>query len=64
MLNLENYKKELKIIDLKKANVYALLMLIPIVLVFGLPYFLIWEPKLNMRDYLDNLEGVQKNSEI
>jgi hypothetical protein len=55
MLDLENYEKELKIIDIKKANVYAVLMLVPIVLVFGLPYYFIWEPELYMRDYLDSI---------
>ncbi len=39
---IEDYHKEQLTIDLVKANVFAILLMIPTVLIFGLPYFLIW----------------------
>jgi hypothetical protein len=43
MINLEeNYKQEKLTIDIVKANVYGILILIPIAFIYGVPYFLIW----------------------
>jgi hypothetical protein len=39
---LENYIKEIRTIDLAKANIFSLLLFIPIILVYGLPFYLIW----------------------
>ena len=38
MQDFSGYKKEQLTIDLAKANVYAIVLIIPIVLVFGLPF--------------------------
>ncbi len=38
----ENYQKEKLTIDIVKANVNALIMIIPIFVVFAFPYFLLW----------------------
>jgi hypothetical protein len=41
-LNLENYHKEEFAVSFLKANLFSILLLIPIILLFELPYFLIW----------------------
>lgn len=46
-MNLENYTQEKLTIDIVKANVYGVLILIPIALLYGLPYFLIWGNEIN-----------------
>ena len=38
----ENYEEEKLTIDLVKANIYALVILIPIVLLYGLPFDFLW----------------------
>jgi uncharacterized membrane protein YvlD (DUF360 family) len=55
MQEFENYKKEKLTIDLVWANVFGILILIPIVLIFGLPYYLLWHPKMEIKDFMDNL---------
>ena len=45
MFQTEHYQKEKLTIDIVKANVNALFMIIPIVVVFALPYFLLWHGK-------------------
>ena len=55
MHDLGNYKKEKLTIDLVWANLFALLILIPIVLVFGVPYYLIWNPTFDIKNLLDGI---------
>ena len=43
MNQLEGYQQEKRTIDLVKANIFAILMVIPIVIVFGFPYYFIWK---------------------
>lgn len=54
MQELENYKKEKLTIDLVWANVFGVLILIPIGLLFGLPFYFIWKPQLYIKQYLDS----------
>ncbi len=56
MQNLENYRKEKLTIDLVWANVFGVLILIPILLIFGLPYYFIWQPATDFQQQIDNLE--------
>ncbi len=42
MQELENYKKDKLTINIVWANVFGILILIPITLIFGLPYYLRW----------------------
>ncbi|MCQ4035900.1 DUF3267 domain-containing protein [Kaistella montana] len=42
-MNLENFEKEEKIIDLMKANLVALKYLLLFVIIFAVPFFLIWQ---------------------
>ncbi len=54
MQELENYKKEKLTIDLAWANVFGILILIPIGLIFGLPFYFIWKPQTDIKQYLDS----------
>ena len=47
---IEDYHKVQLTIDLVKANVFAIVLMLPIVLIFGLPYFLIWGIGFNSSD--------------
>ena len=51
----DGYKKEKLTINLLWANIFGVLIIIPIVVVFGLPYYLIWEPGFDLRSFIDNL---------
>jgi len=42
-----NYQQQKLTVDLIWANVFAILIIIPILLVFGLPYYFIWLSKLD-----------------
>ncbi len=45
---LDGFKKELLIIDLVKANIFAAFSIFPIVLIYGIPYYLVWSKKINL----------------
>ena len=51
MENLEKYKKEKVNIDLYCVNVFALILIIPTVLIYGLPYYLIWKDEIHFKDF-------------
>ena len=54
--NLEDehlYEKVLKTIDIVKANQAGLLVLVPAVLLYGLPFYFIWKNDLNFRELVD-----------
>ncbi len=42
MFDKEKYIQEKITIDIKKANIFGLLILIPIALIYGVPYYLTW----------------------
>ena len=46
---LENHKKEKLVIDLVYANIFGILVLVPTVLLSGIPYFLIWRNTLAVK---------------
>ena len=50
MENQEKYKKEKVTIDLVWANVFGLIMFVPTILMFGLPYYLIWKDDIQLKD--------------
>ena len=56
MRELENYKKEKLTIDIRWANVFGILIFIPIVLLFGLPFYLIWQPKFDIVQIVVSVE--------
>jgi hypothetical protein len=43
---IENYQQEKLVINIVWANIFGFILLIPTVLVFGLPYYLIWKGTL------------------
>jgi len=53
MEELTNYTKEKLTIDLVWANVFAILTLVPIIIVFGLPYYLVWG--LGSSEFMDSI---------
>lgn len=55
MQDLENYKKEKLTINLMWANIFGLLILIPIVLIFGLPYYLLYNKEIDFKNIMDGL---------
>lgn len=50
MQELDNYCKELRTINMVKANIYAVFSIIPIALTFGIPYYLIWGYKFSIKN--------------
>jgi len=54
MQELENYKKEKLTVDLVWANIFGIIMLIPTSLIFGLPYYLIWQPKIHIKQFWES----------
>ncbi len=53
MIQTENYRKEKLTIDLVWANIFGILILIPIVVIYGLPYYLKWHDDFSI-DVLKN----------
>jgi hypothetical protein len=45
---LEGFKKELLIIDLVKANIFGIFSIFPIILIYGIPYYLLWSANFNL----------------
>ncbi len=59
MIQIKNFQKEKLTINLMWANVFGILLLIPIILIYGIPYFLIWGGELDvfsLRKAIDNLD--------
>ena len=51
MENQEKYKKEKMTINVYWANIFAIILLIPTTLIFGLPYYLIWKNVISVKDF-------------
>lgn len=55
MIELENYKMEKLTINLVWANIFAILIIIPVALIYGLPYYLIWQPEINVANFIGGI---------
>ncbi len=58
MEQLENYQKVKLTVNLVWANVFGILIIIPIALIFGLPYYFIWGSfvtKQSLKDIISNI---------
>lgn len=55
MESLSGYVKEERFIDLYKANIFALFLFIPIILLYTLPFYLIWERNENPFVFIKNM---------
>jgi hypothetical protein len=57
MNTIEGYKKELLTFDLMKANLYAIVAIIPVLILYGVPFFLLWRnsfSKMALKSFIDN----------
>ncbi len=50
----EDYTKEKRTIDIVWANIFGIIMLVPILVLFGLPYYLIWQPDISLSGFFNN----------
>lgn len=55
MQELKNYNKEKLIINLVWANIFGVLILLPIVLLYGIPYYLLWHSKIDFNNLFGGL---------
>lgn len=55
MQELENYTKEKLTVNLVWANLFGVLILLPIVLLYGIPYYLLWHAKIDFNHLFDGL---------
>ncbi len=59
-MNLENYNKKQLTIDLVKANQWGLIILIPISLLYFVPYFFIWSDQFSNGNFWKNTQSFFK----
>ena len=52
MTEFEDYKKEKLTINLIWANIFGILILIPIVLIYGIPFFYLWNSEWNTHEMI------------
>jgi hypothetical protein len=50
----EDYTKEKRTIDIVWANIFGIIILLPILVLFGLPYYLIWQPDISLSGLFNN----------
>lgn len=56
MSKIDGYKKELLTFDLMKANLYAIFSIIPILILYGVPFVLLWRnsfSKVALKNFID-----------
>jgi len=56
MTELNNYQKEELTINIAKANLFGILILIPVGLVFGLPFYFLWRGEPSTFDIISGLK--------
>ncbi len=54
---INNYDKEKLTIDLVWANIFSLLILIPIFLIFGVPFYLLWGSEIELQNIREMLQA-------
>jgi len=47
-MNIENYKKELLTFDLVKINLYGIFAFIPVIIIYGIPYYYLWHQTMTI----------------
>ena len=62
MNDFENFIKEKKTIDLVKANIYSILGIIPVAVLYFLPFYFIWEERFTLHYLRENLKTIDLNS--
>ena len=56
MSKIDGYKKELLTFDLMKANLYAIFSIIPVLILYGVPFVLLWQntfSKVALKNFID-----------
>ncbi len=51
-MGIEGFKKELKTFDLMKLNIYGIFIFIPIILIYVIPYYFIWNEELTLKKFI------------
>lgn len=51
-MDIEGFKKELKTFDLMKLNIYGIFIFIPIILIYVIPYYFIWNEELTLKKFI------------
>jgi hypothetical protein len=55
--NPENYTQERLTIDVVWANIFAIILFIPAIILYGLPYYLIWVKEVGFSDYRESIHS-------
>jgi len=61
MTKIEDYKKEKLTIDIIKANLYGILIMIPVFLIYGIPFYLLQyndSTLLNIKDFFKSMDAI------
>lgn len=51
MTELKDFEKEKKTISLAKANIYSALLLVPTVIIYLIPFYLLWKEQLSLEAF-------------
>lgn len=62
MTEFENFEKEQKTIDLAKANIVALMGIIPIGLLYFIPFYLLWRENLSINHLKESVKHINSLS--
>ncbi len=55
MEELKDYIREKLTVDIVWANIFGVVVLIPTGLIFGIPYYLLWNTKMDFKNFMDGL---------
>jgi hypothetical protein len=58
MTSIDNYKQEELTIEAGKAQLSVIIYFLPFLLLFGLPYFLIWRNNLTIQNYINPIKDL------
>jgi hypothetical protein len=62
MVNFEGYNKGKVTVSIVRANVFGLIVIIPVLLIFGLPYYFIWNEQFQIKALIEILQNMVNHS--
>ncbi|WP_111707407.1 DUF3267 domain-containing protein [Lutibacter citreus] len=62
MIKLDDYKKEKLTIDIVKANIYGILIMIPVFLIYGIPFYLLHFNDSTLLNFKELIKAADTNS--
>jgi hypothetical protein len=62
MFNFEGYNKEKITVSIVRANVFGVILIIPAILIFGLPYYFIWNEQFKIDALIEILQNLVNHS--